>query len=775
MLLPAGCQKSEFMPVFSAVERGNVTLTFKSSAFPDSRSSLNGVKVDYRNVTNVLLLMFTGFGDNAILANTETVDWKGRPSMEYQIKKRLPSGRHTIVAIGTDDIAQTSYKLTSQDFEAQKGKLKLSEIKADLHKSTNTSADMVRMASSDFYVGKTEVTVVEEKLTRAEITMKRRESGIMVYLKNIPYQITDANNIKYVVNEIHIDLYQDQHTTLSLLPSPNNDFGTGSLAGSTRLHTFDLRPYSKAKDGAYYEIPATKTENLKTLPNSLFAGMFILPLMGSYDSQIPTLKISLCHKAENTQDKDYGQSFNISLPGEIQGKILNYDIRSNHIYCIGKKQSGTDTDTDKPIDMLGNLLAIEAAEYEFNETINVEFPPLVIPGFIDSEFSEKYIFDCVNTFEDIVIEPSYPAKTWKLSVPDGCDWITLGKFDKDRKVFTPFHINGKYVYEGDVKDLEQAGGKVKLTMFIHDYVEPRDPNSPGWPNQLASNFKNLSPQEKVAFLAQDYREAALVLNIEGKNPAYLNVKQYNAIPITDGNYKDFGISRLDFNNWFSRTEGEEGKVVKPEDPKDYLMRWGFSSSWSGDIVGSAITSSINKDGLDNFHYAYSKRRDGDGHFKDEIWYDSMMQVTCGDDLNYKRPAGSPEYFNNPPYNSSATNGGIERLYEIGAEYEKIAAYYPWFVPAEKQLVAIAATLGRSQEVVSAANFLFDGTENDENAKYWSMTPDVTTAGNFYAHAYAFDFRISVWEGGDRDRGDDKGIIDDNNNYRVRMARYYKEK
>lgn len=764
------CSKENPATEMPGTAEGNVVLTFRGSSATDTRSSLNGAAVDYRNVREVFLLIFSGTGGDAALLRTEEVAWQGAPAQEYRLRTRLEPGGYTIVAVGTDDMSPATYGLTAARFTTG---TKLSEARAALQSSGNAETDKRNIAQSDFYAGKAEITVAADALTRADITMTRREAGIMVYLKNIPCEIRDESNTAYTVDEVRVDLHTNQHTALPLLPPQDAGyFGSGELENSSRLCTFPVGDYPKSADGSHYLIPAREEETLKTLPNTLYAGQFILPIAGTGDEQVPTLTVTLWHKAADAgTDKEYGKVYPVKLVSDEQTRTTDYDIRSNHLYCIGRKEAGANTDSDRPLDMLGNLIEIVADEYEFDTTVEVVFPPLVIPGYIAPEFGEEYIFDCMNTFEEITVEPSYPNKGWTLTVPEGCDWIELGYFeDAERTKFVLLNTDGKMVTDQQAKsaNLLDDGGKAHVTLLIRDYVKwPKSTDAEWagkWPaGATATEFPGLTTAQKAEFLKKDFRTANLQLTIQGIAPAELPVRQYNAVPIQDANNKNFGISRLDFNHWFSRDKAAAaGTQVSPADGSD-VMNWGFSSTNCLHLFGSGVRSQFDDDGLANLHHAYTKRRDGNDYFQDKIWIGSLIQITCGDNTTYYTPpAGSPANYNNPPYNSPATNGGTDRLYRQGASYTEIAAYHAWFVPAEKQLDAIAAAIGRDNGLRESINL--------SAGKYWSITTDIAGDGDSVgADAYAYDF--GAWKGGDENRG---GSLGHPEKLRVRLARYYDE-
>ncbi|MGN0044100.1 hypothetical protein, partial [Alistipes indistinctus] len=347
MLLPlSGCQKDGLEPAKEpAVAKGQIELSFKGSADKDARSSLNGSYVDYRTVKNVWVLIFKGIGHSATLVYKEDVGWKGDIEQTYKLTSQLDEGRYTLLAIGVDDKAGATYQLP----EGIAVGTTLRTTQASL--AAGAGAD--DMAHSDFYVAQEQITVHATTGNLVSMTLRRRESGVQVYLKNIPYTV-NYYSYDYKVDRVRVKLYDDQHTSV-LLFDPNKvdinneanwpadpDFsiwdemyfkyiaGYGTLPESSTLMEFNMTGYQKSANGNYYEIPASTSP--ATLENTLYGGAFVLPIDQPASWATNTLVIELW-----TDDMATGVIIDEPIKTYVVKKKLNsssstncYALEGNH-------------------------------------------------------------------------------------------------------------------------------------------------------------------------------------------------------------------------------------------------------------------------------------------------------------------------------------------------------------------------------------------------------------------------------------------------------------
>lgn len=527
---------------------GEVVLTFRYDTDISTRSSLNSAYVDYRTVQDVCILVFSGTGSDAAFLFREDIDWQGAISQTHKFKRALESGSYMLLAFGIDDAAGATYRLLEEITPGTP----LKTIEATLA-ATAGAPDMAR---SDFYTAQAEVTVNPATVNAVEMTLKRRVSGVLVYLKNIPYMVGYNR-----VQQVYVKLYDDQRTSLLLYSNENEEdfgmtdesmdqylkyfYGFGTLPDSRTLMEFDMTSYWRADDGNYFVIPAGN--NPETLENTLFGGVFLLPLEAPLSNQTHTLVIELYGGGGTGILPDVLKTYNVKLK-QGNSKIANYSVECNQLYSIGKKMMSENTENDKPADLSGNITEVYASEYDFDYSGTADFPTVSTPAYInDLTFNpEKYIFNCISTTETFSIDASYPSNPWTLTV--SVDWIHIVRRD------VAGNITG---YTSEL----QGNGPQTVELLINDYVVERE----GY---------------DINAIRNDYRTAQITLSTSGKDQTVtLPIRQYNAVTI-HGVHTDFGLSRLDYGCYFDRQTGE---AVRPDTAK---LSWGYTGSARLVVYGS---------------------------------------------------------------------------------------------------------------------------------------------------------------------------------------------
>lgn len=603
MLLPlSGCQKDGLEPTDeTAVAKGQIELSFKGSADKDTRSSLGGSHVDYRTVKDVWVLVFKGIGHSATLIYKEDVGWTGDISQTYRLKSKLDEGTYTLLAIGVDDKAGATYQLP--DGIAVGTTLRTTQA------SLAAGAGADDMAHSDFYVAQEQITVRATTGNLVSMTLRRRESGVQVYLKNIPYTV-NYYNYDYKVDRIRVKLYDNQRTSILLFdpdkvdindeanwPGDDLDFtiwnemyfkyiaGYGSLPESSTLMEFNMKDYQKSANGNYYEVPAGTSP--ATLENTIYCSAFVLPIKQPAAWATNTLVIELW-----TDDMATGVIIDEPIKTYVVKKKLNsssstncYALEGNHLYSVGQKLSAETTEGDKPADLSGNIIEVYAADYDLDSLVEVDFPPISTPAYIIPGFNpEKYIFNCVSVKETFTIDASYPSKPWTLTSP--VDWIHFEEKDA----------------EGNVIKLTQelrGEGAAEVTMVINDFVEQRT----GYTYEQVRD---------------DIRSAELSLKTSGNGEATtISIRQYNAITVQtkvisgDTSYyspSNYAFNRLDYGCYFDRQTGEPVRA----EPSISRLQWGYFSTTIRDyIYGNTFdVDRIMKDGEYAHQCAYDRNLSG---------------------------------------------------------------------------------------------------------------------------------------------------------------------
>ena len=366
----------------------------------------------------------------------ENLNWNPMDSADYkvdavQVKEfllenslNLPSGNYTLLCVGLDDRSGETYGLP----DALENK-PLSEAKATLAKGISIDG----IAHSELFAGWETFEYVRGGLSEVEIEMRRRVAGVLCYLKDIPYTLTD--NGTYRVTQVRLRLFTNQNSSVSLLRPKEKDaldFGTDRLSDGNILARFDLTGYGRQGDKNLYEIDVKKGEPSR-LPNTILMGAYLLPIRNEKTAVDSTLVVDVLGKITNSVNDDPAEgakevvlkSFPAVQEEATGDERLQYSIRPNVIYHIGQKSSDDNTDGDYPESLAGTKLSLKVTGWE-RDSVDVEFPGVPINptialvnksgGIYDAE---RYIFDCMGT--DTIrlrVYPSILKDPWKVTIID---------------------------------------------------------------------------------------------------------------------------------------------------------------------------------------------------------------------------------------------------------------------------------------------------------------------------------------------------------------------
>ena len=341
---------------------------------------------------------------------------------EYSLSLR--SGNYTLLCVGLDDRSGETYGLP----DALENK-PLSEAKATLAKGISIDG----IAHSELFAGWETFEYVRGGLSEVEIEMRRRVAGVLCYLKDIPYTLTD--NGTYRVTQVRLRLFTNQNHSVSLLRPKEKDaldFGTDRLSDGNILARFDLTGYGRQGDKNLYEIDVKKGEPSR-LPNTILMGAYLLPIRNEKTAVDSTLVVDVLGKITNSVNDDPAEgaeevvlkSFPAVQEEATGDERLQYSIRPNVIYHIGQKSSDDNTDGDYPESLAGTKLSLKVTGWE-RDTVDVEFPGVPINptialvnesgGIYDAE---KYIFDCMGTNTiRLRVYPSILKDPWKVTIID---------------------------------------------------------------------------------------------------------------------------------------------------------------------------------------------------------------------------------------------------------------------------------------------------------------------------------------------------------------------
>lgn len=312
-----------------------------------------------QQVTTVYLYIFRGNDDHAVYVACEDVGWKqptGSTAMQrYQVMTPLDKGEeYVLLGVGVDGDARTTYGFPNVISEG----CKLGEAKAKLS-AGKTWKDMEKAPL--FAGSETIIAGDTENYGQVTIVMNRRVAGILCYLKNIPYLMQrDGTDVQ--VDKVRLLLHDKQNTSM-LLPKPLTGTDTGSAPSpddaSRILAEFSMKDaggnyYPQSTEGNYYEIPAVSGAELTTVDNSVFKGLFILPIENATSGATLTLQ---------ALDADGNEIYVWTLRDATAGS--KFALQPNHLYSIGIKSSADNTGhDDDPLDLQYNSFIVLVPDFE---------------------------------------------------------------------------------------------------------------------------------------------------------------------------------------------------------------------------------------------------------------------------------------------------------------------------------------------------------------------------------------------------------------------------
>lgn len=540
----------------------------------------------------------------------ENLNWNPMDSADYkvdavQVKEfllenslNLPSGNYTLLCVGLDDRSGETYGLP----DALENK-PLSEAKATLAKGISIDG----IAHSELFARWETFEYVRGGLSEVEIEMRRRVAGVLCYLKDIPYTLTD--NGTYRVTQVRLRLFTNQNRSVSLLRPKEKDaldFGTDRLSDGNILARFDLTGYGRQGDKNLYEIDVKKGEPSR-LPNTILMGAYLLPIRNEKTAVDSTLVVDVLGKITNSVNDDPAEgaeevvlkSFPAVQEEATGDERLQYSIRPNVIYHIGQKSSDDNTDGDYPESLAGTKLSLKVTGWE-RDTVDVEFPGVPINptialvnesgGIYDAE---KYIFDCMGTNTiRLRVYPSILKDPWKVTIID----------EESNMLFLQ---ESEEVYKKEYKS--SVTTKNMIPLVLTDYVKL------GGEEIRTVKIRIVSLEDATTGKEKEGTEQILV------------ARQYNAIIVGTGD-KARGFSRF---NWGTKRSITTGRVTADNSTSD----WGYYESPPSQIFGRGFDHSVSDNGYTNYQEAVK------GGAADNGFVGSAIQKVSQDRYTYDAASG----------------------------------------------------------------------------------------------------------------------------------------
>lgn len=586
-----------------------------------SRSELTEIGAE-NHVSKMTIYIYKGTGDDAgYVGKEEVTDWTpGQNSLTYKLTTALVQGAdYTLLGVGMDVASENTY-----DVSVTEG-LTLGATYATL-KTGKTHTDM---AESEFFTGTVSFTNNGKHTVMEDLVLKRRVAGVMLYVKDIPQQLTITDGA-YRTTDVYVKLCQNQKSSVRLWrdfetedwkePEGQNETTEDS---KTLLH-LDLRNLSYEAGEDCYKTSASSESGL--LDNTLYKGSFLLPMNVTAGSNTFTVEIWGVENEDGTgavEGKTQVLLKSFVVENKSESNSTSYDIRSNYLYCIGKNLAGTED--DQPISLLGEKLQMEVMPWEEVEQ-TVDFQPARVQAIFNPDFDqEKYRFNCINNEFEVEILPSMNAESWKIVIPES---TTVLNADGTEGTSTEPWL---YVKTGDTscslqyeaKDTEK-GQATKIKFLMMDYAVQRDW---GWNTSTHQwTGEQVNGKDPVDLINNDVRtiqvELRTTLTSGQTRTDYLTVSQYNTITV---NYKNgsctavCGFSRVDVGDQFNKQERDviepdlEYRIVNNPVDRGKTTNWGYdsgtlneastiyggSSDW---VNGNLENGAVNMKNIGEFHY-----------------------------------------------------------------------------------------------------------------------------------------------------------------------------
>lgn len=551
-----------------------------------SRSELTEIGAE-NHVSQMTIYIYKRTGDADEYVGKEVVSgWKlGQNSLTYKLTTALVQGAYyTLLGVGMDEASVKTYSVTEgQTLDATYATLKTGKTHTD-------------MAKSEFFTGTVSFTNNGKHTVMEDLVLKRRVAGVMLYVKDIPQQLTITEG-HFRTTDVYVKLCQNQKSSVRLWrdfeaedwKEPEGQSET-TEDSKTLLH-LDLRTlYVSGED--CYEISASSG----LLANTLYTGNYILPMNvtegNTFTVEIWGVKNEDGIGVVEGKTPVFLKSFVVENKSESNS--TSYDIRSNYLYCIGKNLAGTED--DQPISLLGEKLQMEVMPWEEVEQ-TVDFQPARVQAIFNPDFDqEKYRFNCINNEFEVEILPSMNAESWKIVIPES---TTVLNADGTEGTSTEPWL---YVKTGDTScslqyeaNETEKGQSTKIKFLMMDYAVQRDW---GWDTSTHQwTGVQVNGKDPVDLINNDVRTLKVELRTtlaSGQTlKDYLTVSQYNTITV---NYKNgdgtavCGFSRVDVGDQFNKQARD---VVEPDleyRKKNNPQQGGKTTSWGYNGEATVATS-----------------------------------------------------------------------------------------------------------------------------------------------------------------------------------------
>lgn len=539
------------------------------------------------NVQKVQIYIFKGTGNTATYVSQDGLEWTpDDKSKSHTLNATLESGQtYTLLGVGLDKESEDTYAITDKNDTGLSLTTTLANVYAKL-KEEKTQADI---AQSEFFTGTVSFTYTGKDTSIDVLELRRRVAGVMLYVTDIPQNLYKENDT-YRTTKVYVKLGSNQKKSVRLKRDFNAENweepeGEG-LDDSQTLLTIDLTDESKYQYTAGEDLYSKGEEGNRT-PITDYTACYMLPLNAANDANTFTVEIYGVENSDGTGNVEEGDKETLLKSFTVQNKDENatkFNIRSNYIYCIGKKAEGM----DDPISLGDDVILLEVQDWipinhaadlgatrvqalfddtenEIHNCINHEFTLKVLPPSI----LLKGKVESIKVYTEYMDELTYGLNTDGNFVSILGDETMKGEEEDVAKAQQLYGKDWLYVKQsGDTYDktldltnsLTPGGESCEISLFMEDYARPR--KSWGWKVEglQEGEYSWQGTANDIDYINKDYRYVNIVLETKfiWDNQEYIRydrmpIKQYNTITVFynpqngENKYTCCGFSREDVN------------------------------------------------------------------------------------------------------------------------------------------------------------------------------------------------------------------------------------
>lgn len=685
--LLAGCRDEMAEVTPDGHPDGSIVLSISTESKADTRTVLQGSH-DLHHVEKVYAVLYQGNGDDAayvyhqILTTPDGKEWNPKAEADggqQQTKefaltatRELENGTYTLLCVGLDDQSGEVYGLSvgstgnSLPGFLAAGK-KLSDAKAILASGKNTHEAELFAGWASFGYNKNAVNPVE-------VEMRRRVTGVYAFLKDIPVMIGGDtlktlrlvlgqypnSRIALARKELKQDIPDNQWTDYGDTPQTDD--------ASKVLATLPISSIAKPnKSTGLYMIGKEYTEATKLPPFTVLMSAYILPQAEN------KLSIEVCGE---------GGKLLKTFAIKTESGAETIAFRPNHVYHIGTR----DVDSERPVSLAGDRLKLEVSEWS-EVTVDTEFPSVPLHANVKPGTGKnlgKYIYDCINTIDTLVISPSLLKYEWTLTMTDTTDYPAVVPAVEHNTSWLYFSkgkdADGNDIWASEVSSDDFWDGKgnekeVRIPFIMNDYVVKHYPTMDNGITIYEDEIKN------------DFRTAKITLTTpESGQSDSIFINQYNAIQVQSKQHNTVGFSRFDFGV----VRDKDGEVVE----QGFLGIWGYHGTYLASVYDNQLDDRITEDGK----FCYE-----DINKFEDAWGTDQTGLKDQPAVRFSHYS-AVEYYPN-------TASGVEN--QVADDF--------WYLPARQELYDFFKDVVMKNNSIAGVGSMTINTNDKNEGFYWSAT------------------------------------------------------